>query len=269
MGVVVGSFGTSHILMSAEGVEEQAERVFAGMQELGKCVQATEPTALVLITGDHMFNVNMAQQIPLMVGVADEYVPFGDMGIAKRPFPGHRALAELFVEHAAERGYDIAKAEELQPDHGITLPLLFCNPGYTMPVVPVLINTNMTPLPRPKRCYGLGTVLREAIECYLPANERVAVIGTGGLSHWLNVPGMGNVNVEFDRYVIDEITAGRAEHLATLSAADFVEKSGNGGIETVAWLMAAATLPGRKGSEIYYEPMPTWLTGMAGIAIPA
>ena len=34
-----------------------------------------------------------------------------------------------------------------------------------------------------------------------------------------------------------------------------------------AWLMAAATLPGRKGHEIYYEPVPQWSTGMGGIAI--
>jgi 2'-aminobiphenyl-2,3-diol 1,2-dioxygenase large subunit len=106
------------------------------------------------------------------------------------------------------------------------------------------------------------------VESFEPG-MRVAVIGTGGLSHWLFVPRMGEVASDFDRMVLAELAAGRAEKLARLSAAEIVEKSGNGGLEIVAWLMAAATVPGRNGEAVFYEPMPEWLTGMGGLAIAA
>jgi 2'-aminobiphenyl-2,3-diol 1,2-dioxygenase large subunit len=255
--------------MSPDGLEARAERVFDGMREVGRRVQAVAPDVLLVISGDHMFNIHMGLQVPLCIGVADSWTPFGDMGIERRPFPGHRALAEHLVERAAADGFDIAKAEELEPDHGIALPLLFADPGRRIPVVPVLVNVNMSPLPQPGRCYRLGQVLRSAIESFGGPGSRVAVIGTGGLSHWLCVPRMGEVAAEFDRMVINEIIAGRAERLAQMSAAEVVARAGNGGIEIVTWLMAAATLPGRSGTAVYYEPMPEWLTGMGGVAIAA
>jgi 2'-aminobiphenyl-2,3-diol 1,2-dioxygenase, large subunit len=268
MSRVVGAFTTSHILMAPNGVEERANRVFEGMAQVGKKVQAAKPDLLVIISGDHMYNINMAMQVPICVGVADRWTPFGDMDIEKVPFPGHRAFAEHFVTHAASKGYDIAKSEELQPDHGIALPRTFADPQRKIPVVPVLININMTPLPSPKRIYQLGKVLKEAIEAF-PGDLRIAVLGTGGLSHWLFMPRMGEIAVDFDKMCLSEIAAGHAEKLANLPAQEIVDKSGNGGIELVIWLMAAATVEGKKGEQVYYEPMPEWLTGMGGLAIPA
>ena len=69
--------------------------------------------------------------------------------------------------------------------------------------VGILVNINMQPIPAPKRCLRLAGVLRESIERDLPAGARAVVLGTGGLSHWLNVPGMGTVNTAFDRKVLD------------------------------------------------------------------
>jgi 2'-aminobiphenyl-2,3-diol 1,2-dioxygenase large subunit len=209
----------------------------------------------------------MGLQPPFAVGVADEYVPFGDMDIPREPFPGHRAFAEAFVERAAERGFDLAKAEEYAPDHGVALPLLFANPERRVPVVPILVNINMQPIPAPKRCVALAGVLRDSIERDLPAGTRAVVLGAGGLSHWLNVPGMGTVNTAFDREVLDKFLAGRSNELAALSVADIVKQGGNGGIEILTWMMAAATCPGAPGEEIYYEAMPEWFTGMGGIAL--
>jgi 2'-aminobiphenyl-2,3-diol 1,2-dioxygenase large subunit len=267
MGKIVGVFGTAHILMAPVGIEETADKVFKGMVEIGNRVRQTRPDILVVITGDHMFNINKDFQIPICVGISDEWIPFGDLNTGARPFPGHRKLAEAFVNLAADHGYDITKSEALRPDHGVTLPLRFISSKNDIPVVPVLININMTPLPKPERFYALGDVLKKTIEQDLPSETRVAVIATGGLSHWLFVPRMGEVNVEWDRNFIAKMINGKAAELARMSASEIVEHAGNGGIEVVAWLMAAATLPGRKGQEIYYEPVPQWSTGMGGIAI--
>jgi hypothetical protein len=33
------------------------------------------------------------------------------------------------------------------------------------------------------------------------------------------------------------------------------------------WIFAAATVPQSRGEEIFYEPMPEWITGLGGIAL--
>jgi 2'-aminobiphenyl-2,3-diol 1,2-dioxygenase, large subunit len=269
MARIVGVFGTAHIVMSPEGVEEKAAQVFDGMVDVGRRVRSTRPTILVVISGDHMFNINQDYQIPICVGVADEWIPQGEMNTGTRPFPGHRKLAEGFVDLAAERGFDIAKSEALRPDHGVSLPLRFISPKNNIPVVPILLNINMTPLLQPGRCYALGSVLKDTIESMLPPGERVAVIGTGGISHWLFVPRMGEVNQEFDRTFLRKMAEGKAEEVSRMSAAEVVEASGNGGLEIIAWLMAAATMPGAQGEQVYYVPVEKWGCGMGGLAIVA
>ena len=95
------------------------------------------------------------------------------------------------------------------------------------------------------------------------------MIGTGGLSHWLFVPRMGEVAVEFDRMVMREIAAGRAEQLS--------QADGGGDRRAIRqWRDRDRHLADGRGDdarppgvEIFYEPMPEWLTGMGGMAIPA
>jgi len=267
MGKLVAAGACSHILMSPQGVEARAARIVAGIREVGRRLLAKRPDLVVVVSSDHMFNLNLSLQPPFVVGIADEYRPFGDMDIPQDPRPGHRAFAEAFVAHAAARGFDLAKAEELRPDHGVALPMMFIDPGRKVPIVPLLVNINMDPAPTAARCHALGGVLREAIDKHRPAGERVAVLATGGLSHWLNVPRHGEVSEAFDRSVLASFERGQPEGLTRLSPAQIVEQGGNGGLEIVNWLMAAGAAPGWKGETVYYEPMPEWFTGMGGMEL--
>lgn len=269
MGRLVAAGACSHILMSPEGVEARAQRIVSGIRELGRRLLARKPDLIVVAASDHMFNINLSLQAPFCVGVADRYVPFGDMDIPRTPRPGHRAFAETFVAHAAERGFDLAKAEELHPDHGIALPMMLIDPASTIPIVPILLNINMEPVPSPARCHALGGVLRETIDKHRPDAERVAVLATGGLSHWLNIPRHGEVSQAFDRQVLASFERGQPESLTRLSPARIVEEGGNGGLEIVNWLLAAGAAPGWRGETIYYEPMPEWFTGMGGMELRA
>jgi len=110
MGQLVAVGACSHILMSPQGVEQRAQRIVHGIREVGRRLLARKPDLVVVVTTDHMFNVNLSLQAPFAVGVADAYVPFGDMDIPREPRPGHRGFAEAFVAHAARRGFDLAKA---------------------------------------------------------------------------------------------------------------------------------------------------------------
>lgn len=267
MGQIVAAVATSHILFSRRGLEQRADRVVHGMEEIAAVVRRAEPDALLMIVSDHMYNFDLRFQAPFCVAVADEFIPYGDMGIPKRPFPCHRALAETILRAAPELGFDIAKSEGITPDHGVTLPLLFLKPWGSVPVVPFYINTNTDPIPAPSRCRLLGGALRRIIETERPAAERIAVVATGGLSHWINLPGMGTVAAEFDSWVIERLAVGRVDEVAALSAKEIYEKSGNGGYEILTWIVMAAMVPESRGRKIYYEPMPEWATGMGGLAM--
>lgn len=266
MGKIVATVATSHILMSPEGVEDRARHIVEGMKEIGRRVRAAAPDVIFVISSDHMFNINLSLQPPFCVGVSDAYVPFGDMGIAQEPRLGARDFGQAFVRRAARSGFDLATAEEIRPDHGVALPLMAIDPARRIPIVPLLVNINMDPPPEPARCYALGEVLRDTIARDRPADERVAVVATGGLSHWLNIPRHGEVAEEFDHFVMRSLIEGRAHDLARLSASEIVERGGNGGLEVMNWMMAGAVAGDRRGEVVYYEPMPEWFTGMGGVA---
>ncbi len=268
MANIVGVFVTSHVLFGDKSSDPQAGRVFAGLQELGRKAQECKPDLIVAISSDHMFNINLRLQPPFTVGLSDSFTPFGDMDIPQTPRPGHRALAMQFCRDAAAAGFDLTQAEEYRPDHGIAIPLMFLDPSSSIPILPLLVNINMDPAPTPGRCLALAQVLRRTLSA-LPGDQRIVVIGTGGLSHWINIPGHGKVNSVFDQAVMDALANGAPELLADLSVEVILRDGGNGGLEIVNWMMAASMLPGAKAVPVYYEAMPQWMTGMAGMAIAA
>jgi hypothetical protein len=77
----------------------------------------------------------------------------------------------------------------------------------------------------------------------------------------------GKMNFDFDRKVLDLVAAGRAAELARMSATEILAVAGNGGLELENWLAVFGATGGRAGQTVYYEPMPEWFTGMAGIQI--
>jgi protocatechuate 4,5-dioxygenase beta chain len=98
------------------------------------------------------------------------------------------------------------------------------------------------PLPTPQRCFKLGQALGRALESY-PADLRVLVLGTGGLSHQLDGRRAGFINRRFDLLCLDKI-AHDPHTLALLSTRDLVAEAGTQGVELVMWLAARGTLRG-------------------------
>jgi aromatic ring-opening dioxygenase catalytic subunit (LigB family) len=270
MGRIVGGFATSHVLFPPKGVEDQAERVLQGMLAIRRQVRDLAPDLIVLAASDHLNNFSLAMQVTLGVAVADSFTTLGDAGAPVTTFPGHRAFAEGFARYAADHDFDLVQIEETRPDHGMAIPRLIVDPGGAIPVVPLYINANMPNPPSPRRCHRLGATLKAFVETERPAQERVVVVGAGGLSHWLCLPEQGKVAEAFDRSFMARMAAGDAAGLAQMSAAEILEASGNGGLELTAWLFMAGAVPDGLGEALYYEAMPEWISGMGGLSlIPA
>ena len=265
MGVIVSASASSHVLFSPKANPERADKIFKGMQVLGEHTASSKPDVILMFTIDHMFNIDLSIQPPFCLGVDDTYIPLGDLDVPRREFRGHREFATCLAEHAPDYGFDLCIAESLTPDHGVTIPLMFVKPWGHIPVVPLYVNINMLPTPTPQRCFDLSQAIREIILRYRPENERVSIIGSGGLSHWLNIPSMGEIAEDFDKETIDLIISGNAQEISTMAIDEILEKGGNGGLEIMNWMMMANLVPNKKGEQVYYEPMPAWQTGMGGV----
>jgi protocatechuate 4,5-dioxygenase beta chain len=95
-------------------------------------------------------------------------------------------------------------------------------------------------LPTPARCFALGRAVRRAIDSYVP-DVRVAVVGTGGMSHQLQGTRVGHINSEFDRMFLDRIGPD-PQAIAGLSTTDFIRQAGSEGAEMIMWLVMRGAL---------------------------
>jgi protocatechuate 4,5-dioxygenase beta chain/2'-aminobiphenyl-2,3-diol 1,2-dioxygenase large subunit len=267
MGRIVGAFAMSHVLGSPEGQQAQAERVFAGMVEIGARLRATRPDLIVVLTSDHLNNFSLAEPTPFAIGVAASFTPFGDMGLPTNPFAGQPEFGTGFAAYANGHGLELAPLERVRPDHGVMIPLEIVDRDHAIPAVPLYVNSVFESAPAPPQCWRLGTLLAGYIRDIRPERERVALLAGGGLSHWLGNADEGRVNEAWDRSVIASMVSAQGERLAALSNEDILRDAGNGGLEVNAWIALAGAVPGATGECVFYEAMPAWASGMAGIAL--
>ena len=73
-----------------------------------------------------------------------------------------------------------------------------------MASVPIAVNVLQHPLPTARRCYKLGQAIRHAVESY-ERDVRVAIIGTGGMSHQLTGKNFGQMHRDNDMDFLDRI----------------------------------------------------------------
>ena len=79
--------------------------------------------------------------------------------------------------------------------------------------------------------------------------EKIAVIGTGGMSHQLQGERAGIINKEFDISFLDRIS-NQPEELTKIHHHDYIMQAGSEGVELVMWLVMRGAL-GKKVREIY------------------
>jgi 2'-aminobiphenyl-2,3-diol 1,2-dioxygenase, large subunit len=266
MGKIVSAVATSHILMSKNGAEEPAARVFDGMMRIGRHVRESKPDVIVIISNDHMFNVGPEISAPFLIACGERFVPFGEMDIPREEFRGKPEFASALASFAEQNGSPLYRLDTLRPDHGTAVPLLFANPNRDIAVLPIFVNYDRNPPPSPTDCWKLGTLLQHFITLARPKDERVAVIGAGGLSHWVGYENT-TINEEFDRRFLSAMESGDLKEWRARPAADIRREGGNGGLEIMSWLTMAAVVPEARAEVVYYEPMPSWMTGMGGVVM--
>src|SRR4029079_4938280 len=75
-------------------------------------------------------------------------------------------------------------------------------------IVPIMQNCTVPPYPDGENCYQLGQKLAELIRDDLPASMRVALMGSGGLSHEPGGVRYFKIDEQFDKQFIEICVAG-------------------------------------------------------------
>ena len=166
-----------------------------------------------MIGAEHFANFFMNNMPAICVGMGEHYEgPIEDeawLGIKRARVPGAPELSKRLITDVMQ-DIDLAYAQEWKFDHGIMVPLSFLTPRYDLAVIPVNINCQGPPLIPLARCYEFGRALRRACD---RAPERIAVIGTGGISHWPATPDSGKINEAWDREFLTRWAANDREAL--------------------------------------------------------
>jgi aromatic ring-opening dioxygenase catalytic subunit (LigB family) len=265
MGSLVGAFAASHgplLIREWEAVPpEQRERLAAGFKELGQRLNAARPDVLIVVSPDHWSNFFLDQIPSVCIGVGElnEGPPEPWMGaFPQKEIKGHSAFALHVAQTALQSGFDPSFSHRLKLDHGFCIPLWRMGLERLPAVVPMIVNSIEPPLPSVGRCLEWGKLLKKSIESF-PGPLRVAILGTGGLSHSIGEKTHGAIDEPFDRECIKRF--GSSEE----SLVEFLEKSlprtGNGAEEVRNWMVAHGAAGGRGFELIDYLAVPKVIVG--------
>jgi aromatic ring-opening dioxygenase catalytic subunit (LigB family) len=271
MASLVGAFAASHGPIIARDwttlPARQRNRLAAGFDEIGRRLEACRPDLLVVISPDHWVNFFISNLPAVCIGIGAEHdgppEPFMRKVFPRERLKGHAAFGRHLLDTAFDSDFEPALSHRLKLDHGTCIPLWRIGVDADLPIVPVLVNDLEAPMPSIRRCLAWGRLLRRAIESYSPP-LRIAVLGTGGLSHSIGESTMGWIDEEFDQQCIRHFQDGADASLAAFLT-DALPHTGNGAHEIRDWVIAHAAA-GSKGFELIdYFPSPETLVG-AGFA---
>ena len=251
MAYVSASVYTSHVpaigaaLDQGKTQEPYWQLLFAGYEFSKQWMQEAKPDVIILVYNDHATAFSL-QMIPtFVIGTAAEFRP-ADEGWGPRPVPmvqGHPELASHIAQSVILQDFDLTIVNEMDVDHGLTVPLsLMCGQptAWPCPVIPFAVNVVQYPVPRGQRCFQLGQAIRRALDEY-DEDLNVQIWGTGGMTHQLQGPRAGLINKQWDSKFLDKLIDD-PEAAAAIPHIEYVREAGSEGIELVMWLIARGAM---------------------------
>ncbi len=256
------------ICSHAPGITGRADRapgelrdgLYAAYGEMRDALHAAKPDALILLAAEHFANFFMNNMPAYAIGMGDSYDgPIEDpdwLRISPREVRGDSGLSQRLVAEMLQT-VDIAYCEEWRFDHGIMVPLHFLDPGNALTIIPANINCQGPPLTPLHRAWAFGEAIRRAADS---VPERIALVATGGISHWPATPDSGRINEAWDRDFLDRWLANDRAAMLRYTDAETYADAGQGGFEIRTFIAAAAAARGQ-GMLRFYSPIPIFAVG--------
>ena len=255
--------------------QERLKRAHQSLEGLAQIFESVKPDVAVIVGNDQheLFDDSVTPAFTVFWGDKIENVPRSKDQIARLPagihiadhghvpprteiYPGAPELGLRIIEHTIADDFDVAHSRilhKVDPEHSILsgIPHAY---GFVyrqimkdkvIPNVPIILNTFYPPnQPKVRRCFAFGQSIGRAIRSW-PEDCKVAVIGSGGLSHFV-------VDPEFDRAFLDALGNNDLDALAKPGEALYQ----SGTSECKNWIVAAGILSttSLKMKLLSYEP---------------
>jgi 2,3-dihydroxyphenylpropionate 1,2-dioxygenase len=244
-------------------VENTAKRdeFYAKLDQQRQEIEDSGAEALIVIAAEHFANFFMNNMPAFCIGIGDRYEgPIEDpewLKIQKTDVPGAADLGTRLTREVMNT-VDTAYAEEWKFDHGIMVPLHFLTPRYDLPIIPVNINCQGPPLTPLNRAWAFGEALRRACDS---VPEKIALVGTGGISHWPATPDSGKINEPWDRDFLDRLMRNDKDALLDYDDIETYRDAGQGGFEIRTFIAVAAAAGGAGELQFYTAELPIFAVG--------
>jgi 3-O-methylgallate 3,4-dioxygenase len=242
---------------------ERHARCREAIRQLADIFDENKPDVAVVVGNDQM-EVFTSEHVPAFAVFWGEFVegiPRTPEFLAKLPpgiasaeadrtpaeytqYPTLPALGRHIIEHAIHDGFDVAQLTRLTTGeigsnavpHAWGFVYRRIMRDKVVPHVPIFVNTFYPPnQPPAARCFNFGRTIGRAIASW-PSKRTVAVIASGGLTHWV-------LDEPLDHMIIEALKGNDAAALAAIPEEIF--QAGTSEIKnwiTVAGIMAETRL---------------------------
>jgi 2,3-dihydroxyphenylpropionate 1,2-dioxygenase len=262
MGQIVAAMASCHapaLFLRQPGEDPaQLDATIAAMRRLGSVLDETKPDALIVVGLDHLeaFSLDVSPAFAVVVG--PEVV--GSFGHKQYRVRVHKELAQAVLNGCLKRDFDMAFCHKAFMGHAFVVPFEYVLEQRQIPVVPIFVNVYVPPLPQPHRAYQLGRAIAEVVA---ERRERIAILASGGMSHYPGTEKYGYPDFDFDQYLLQVIERGELSSLLSLSAEKLDE---TGETELLTWYTMFGAIGNQRGEVLSYQP--TWHHGLGVIDFP-
>jgi aromatic ring-opening dioxygenase catalytic subunit (LigB family) len=257
MGEIVAAVATCHTpYMFTRPPDEdpkQLEAAGRAMQELGKTLDEAKPDVIIFLGADHVetFSVTCIPSFAIIAG-SRAVARFAGR---EHNLPIHREMAEdILNKLVVDHNFDMAYSEDAELGHAFSIPFEYVIGKRDIPVIPFFTNVYVPPLPTPRRCEALGKAIGEIVK---GRKERVAIIASGGMSHFPGTHKYNYPEFDFDRWLLSELETGNTDALLRMSGTQLDEV---GNTELLSWAVMFGAIGKVPGELIDY--LPTWHHGL-------
>jgi hypothetical protein len=232
----------------------------AAIGKLRDTITAWRPDVIIVVGDDQHENLVDDNMPPFTIYIGDEAEASISLRYLNQSKSENRTryrvpseMAKALIDDLMEAGFDPSYSKKTRYDgglgHAFARVLNFLSPNANCPVIPIMVNTYYPPAPSAKRCANFGQAVARALRRF-PGNERVVVVGSGGLSHT-------KIDEKLDQDFMGALEHNDLDFMAAMPAEKLVE----GTSEIRNWIVTAAAA-GRPGKMIDYQPLYRTSTGV-------
>jgi 2,3-dihydroxyphenylpropionate 1,2-dioxygenase len=224
-------------------LRRDAEAAFAVLRN---DFEQAKPDVLIVVANDQFVNFFWNNIPTFFVTIGDEVK--GQFTRHHFHYRNHKELGKQIIRAGMEKGIDFSFGEHIELQHTQNVPLHFLLPEPKIPILPIYVNTWVDPAPSPGRCYRVGELVRAVAD---DSKERVAILATGGLSHFPGSPRIGEIDETFDHKLLEVMRDGKGRSLVEYSVQDLLQA---GDTEFLNWMVVIGAIGDAKAAYTAYMP---------------